>query len=144
MPKPQRMEVIVESDTVIGYLLASRERELATRRWTLMPDEGIAITCWCEKGLNCPANNRLMRPAAKANLASQLLDEIDKFRNLASQLLDEIDKFRREYGLPGKKVKFNRPGAGGKLMSTRRLMLVGLWSSEDALKAAQAAFDRRY
>jgi hypothetical protein len=71
-----------------------------------------------------------MRPAAKANLASQLLDE--------------IDKFRREYGLPGKKVKFNRPGAGGKLMSTRRLMLVGLWSSEDALKAAQAAFDRRY
>ena len=90
MPKPQRIEVVVDYDSITAYLLASRERELASRMWRLIPNEGIIITCWCEKGTNCPANNRVMRPANKANLAGQLLDE--------------IDRFRREYGLSGKKV----------------------------------------
>jgi hypothetical protein len=129
IPKPQRIEVVVEYDTIVAYLLASRERELARRGWILAPDEGIIITCLCEKGTGCPANDRVMRPANKANLPGQLLAE--------------IDGFRQEYGLPANKVKFNRRGLDHPI-PMRRLSLLGLWNDETALSAAQQAFDQMY
>jgi len=128
-PKPQRAEVVTEYDAVAAYMLASHERQIASRVWRLVPNQGIIITCQCEKGETCQANNKVMRPALKANLVRQLLDD--------------IDKFRREYGLPVKKVKFNR-AEGGHFTPTRRLLLIGLWNDEKALAAARNAFDRIY
>ena len=130
VPKPQRIEVVVEHDTVAAYLLASRERQIAVRFWQLVPDEGIIIGCNCEKQPACPADNRVMRPADKAGLSQQLLDE--------------IDRFRQEYGLPDNKVKFNRLLAGGQYAPTGRLALLGLWQDEKSLAAARDAFDRTF
>jgi len=127
VPKPQRIEVVVEPTAVIAYLLASRERQIAARIWELIPAEGIIITCQCEKGASCLANNKVMRPADPPDLGKQLVGE--------------IDRFRREYGIPVKKVKFNRQ-VGRSYEPMNRLRLFGLWQDEQAIKAAQAAFDR--
>lgn len=129
LPKPQRIEVVVTHDAVVAYVLASRERQLAMRVWELVPDDGILITCQCELGQACPANERVMRPAAAGTIEKQILDE--------------ITRFRQEYGLPAKKVGLNR-SLGGQIVPVGRFGLYGRWKDPDLISQAQASFDRRY
>ncbi|MCP5100733.1 MAG: hypothetical protein GY943_34725, partial [Chloroflexi bacterium] len=131
VPKPQRLEVMVYPDAIIAFVLASREREIAMRTWTLNPEEGILRSCECEKGTACKADRMIMRPSDK--------------EPIKRQLLDEIASFRQEYGLPSKKVIFNRVSSlDGQFFSVPSFKLYGLWKDEDALAQARASFERIY
>lgn len=131
VPRPQRIEVVVSSEAVAAFVLASRERQIAVRIWELDPESGILISCECEKKTACQADGMIMRP-------SDLL-------TIKDQLWQEITSFRQEYGLPPKKMKFNRlllPGQPPSPMRSFRLF--GLWQDEATLVEARAGFDRAY
>jgi hypothetical protein len=129
MPKPQQIQVIVSRDVVVAYLLASRERQLAYRAWELDVDQGIVITCRCEKKDDCPANDRVIWPEYAARIEKQIGSE--------------IAKFRREYSLPPKKIHFNQL-VGSSHVPMGRLTLYGLWKDDDVLSQARASFSRIY
>ena len=129
VPKPQRIEVAVDEDEVVAFVLASRERQIAVRSWLLDLDQGIVITCKCEKGLECEETNMVMRPS--------------EWWPLEEQLLEEIKKLRLEYGLPAKKVKFNQV-VNRDFVPVRKFVLYGLWKDEDALRQARRAFEATY
>jgi hypothetical protein len=127
IPKPQRLEVAFDHSNVVAYLLASRGREIARRAWHLDPEEGILVACQCEKGYACRANHMILRPLPP--------EDSEKM------LLAEINKFRQEYGLPPKKVHYNRI-AGEELVAVPRFILYGHWKDSNLIKQAQAAFDK--
>jgi hypothetical protein len=129
IPKPQRIEVIYDHNSVGAYVLASRERQIAMRSWLLDPEQGILIECDCEKGAQCKANNMVMWPVGTADIERQIMDQ--------------IQELRREYLLPEKKVKFNR-GTPGLHLPTHRLILFGSWKDEAVMRQAQQSFGRIY
>ena len=106
------MEVVVEGDEVVAYVLASRNRQLASRFWNLVPTEGIVVTCHCAKGPGCERDGIVLLPAGA--------DGIEK------QILDEITLFRREYGLPSKKLAFSRFSGPDTLAPLPRFRLAGV------------------
>jgi len=131
VPKPQRIEVVIYPDAVVAFLLASREREIAVRTWELNLGEGIIRTCECEKGTACTANRMVIRPS--------------EWEPIEEQLLKEIAAFRTEYGLPPKKISFNRVSSlDGLPFPTQSFKLFGLWKEEGALAKARAGFERIY
>ena len=131
-PKPQRMEVIITPDEVVAFVLASRERTVARRIWELVPsDGGIICACDCEKGDSCKEDKMVTRPS--------------EWRPLEETIKSEILSFRQEYGLPAKKVKFNRASPlGDGYFPVSKFKLTGLWLDEEALDKARTAFDRIY
>ncbi len=132
-PTPRRIEVVALPDAVVAFVLASREREIAMRVWELDPKEGgISIKCKCEKGGECEANNMVMRPS--------------EWQPIEQQMMREITLLRQEYGLPAKKVVFNRAASAmdSDFIPERRLEMFGLWREEWALAEARAGFDRTY
>ncbi len=131
VPKPQRMEVVTHHDAVAAYILASRERQIASRVWELKPEEGILQTCECEKGDACQADRMVMRPSDR--------------EPIEHQILDEITSFRKEYGLPPKKIGFNHASSlDGMPFPVKTFKLFGLWKDEEALAMARASFERIY
>ena len=86
---------MLHPSTVAAYLLGKREREIAVRIWELMPEEGgIIRNCQCEKGDACQANGMILRPFTS--------DAIE------NQMRNEFAAFAEEYGLPPKKMHYNR------------------------------------
>jgi hypothetical protein len=131
VPRPQWIEVVVHSSAVVAFVLASRERQIAMRVWELRPAEGLIRTCECEKKDACKANNMIIRPS--------------EWQPIESQILQEITSFREEYGLPAKKVKFNRASLlDGPPFPMDSFKLFGLWKDEEALAKARASFERSY
>ncbi|HEX6386417.1 MAG TPA: hypothetical protein VF177_17230 [Anaerolineae bacterium] len=132
VPKPQRIEIVVHSNAVAAHLLASRERQVAVRIWELIPsDGGIVRTCDCEKGEVCKANNIVIRPS--------------EWQPIEAQIMQEIAALRQEYGLPAKKVKFNRVSSlDGQFIPMPQFKLFGLWKEETALAEARTNFERLY
>jgi hypothetical protein len=128
-PKPQRLVVIFGHSSIVAYMLAAREREIARRTWHLDPEQGVLLACQCEKGYACPANNKVMRPPEP--------QEMEKV------LLAEINNFRLEYGLPPKKIHYNR-AVGNEAVPVPRLVLYGHWKDKVLVDGAQAAFDTIY
>lgn len=127
-PAPQRLEVVLrqQPDAVVAYVLASRERQVAMRVWELQSD-GIAVFCRCELGPACAENNVLLRPVDATGIERQLLDA--------------LNALRQEYGIPPKKVHFNRLVAD-RHVPLRGLALHGGWKDEVVLRRARAGFDR--
>ncbi len=131
VPRPQRIEVVVHPDSVVAFVLASRERQIAMRVWELRPAEGLIRTCECEKKDACKANNMVIRPS--------------EWQPIESQILQEIASFREEYGLPSKKVSFNQVSAlDSTIFPTNSFKLFGLWKEEEALAKTRASFERIY
>jgi hypothetical protein len=132
VPKPQRMEVVVHPNAVAAYVLASRERQIASRVWELSPnDGGIVRTCECEKGEACKANHMILRPS--------------DWTPIETQLKQEITAFRQEYGLPDTKVKFNRVSSlDGTFFPVARFELSGLWKDKAVLDEARKKFAELY
>jgi hypothetical protein len=128
IPKPQRLEVVIEHDlaAVAAYVLASRERQVAVRAWELR-SEGIAVFCQCEKGRACPENHLVLRPANAAGIEKQVLAA--------------LDAFRQEYGIPSKKVSFSQRVAGH-VVPQRRFTLQGEWKDDTVLDQAREGFRR--
>ena len=132
VPKPRQIEVVVHHNAVAAYALASRERQVAVRIWELIPsDGGIIRTCDCEKGEACQANRMVLRPS--------------EWQPIEGQIKQEINAFREEYGLPAKKINFNRVSSlDGQFIPIPQFKLFGLWKEEEALAEARAHFERLY
>jgi hypothetical protein len=132
LPKPRNVEVIVTPDSVAAYILAPRERRIATRSWDLDVDEGGIIRhCECEKGEDCKATSMILRPF--------------DLPYIEQQMMDEITEFRQEYGLPAKKVSYYRAlMPGGMPEPISRFHLSGSWKNGLTLGKAQANFYRKY
>ncbi len=131
-PKPLRMEIVLHSHTVAAYLVGKRERDIAVRIWELTPGEGgILRSCQCEKGDACAANRMVLRP----------------FPSLAieNQMRDELTAFAEEYGLPPRKMVFNRLSPlSNEPYPVDRFVLFGLWKNEEALTEARDTFADLY
>lgn len=129
VPKPQRMEVDVTERAVVAIVLASRNREVAMRRWMLDLEYGISVLCKCEKGSACQAESYIHRPMSGAQLVAQLEEK--------------IEQMRAEYGIPKKKVTTNRlQFANMPPEPTPRLELFGYWQDEAYLTRCRQGFDR--
>jgi hypothetical protein len=131
VPRPQRIEVVIYPDAIVAFALASREREVAMRTWELRPNEGLIRTCDCEKKDACQADGIAIRPFDR--------------QPIRTQLLQEIASFREEYGIPAKKVGYNRISSlNGQHFPIKSFELFGLWTDEAAITEARASFERIY
>ncbi|MCP4358151.1 MAG: hypothetical protein GY796_09080 [Chloroflexi bacterium] len=131
-PKVLRMEVILSPTAVAAYLIGKRGHQIAFRVWELDPDEGgILRNCECEKGDACQAGGIIIRPFES--------------RYLEKQMRDELTAFAEEYGLPTKKIHYNRLSSlNNEPYPVAKFGLFGLWKNEEVLAAARDTFSNLY
>ena len=126
-PTAQRIQVEVEIGRAeVRAFALNKEREIAMRVWELA-DDGIGVTCRCEKGWSCQADGVIHRPAEAGQIEAQLMRL--------------IRAFGVEYGVPEKKISVLRM-IGGHVLEDRRLNLPLAWKDPGSLAAAQAGFDK--
>jgi len=91
MPQPYRIEVYAEpaAPVVNGFVLTKGNKQIAVRSW-ILTDEGVAVTCRCEKWMNCPAHGRMLKPADDSSIVAQIEEQ--------------IEELRREYNIPARRV----------------------------------------
>ena len=132
VPTPKRIEVVISHHEVVAYVLASREREVAVRSWSLQPMEGGIIRhCDCEKGAECKNHGVILRPM--------------EWTPMGTFFNKEFEALAEEYGLPLKQVNFNRHmlfDSGP--VPIPKLELFGLWLDREAMQVSRATFDRLY
>ena len=125
-PKPLADYVEVFSDpaegTITAYMMR-RHSELAVRWWT-MTEEGISVSCQCEKMWNCKSNGMVFRPS----------DDIERQMNLL------LTRFREEYNLPDKKTRYFHIRVG-KPFEEKKLKIPSSWRDETLLEKARKGFD---
>ncbi len=121
-----RIKVQVEPDApvVTAFVLTKGWKEIAIRTWELVED-GIAVTCRCEKGWECPANDELLEP--------------EHASNIEAQLEAEIETLRQEYRVSSRRVSLDAVVRGA-VRSMPRLVLRGQWKDDEVLAAARAGF----
>jgi hypothetical protein len=131
-PKPLRMEIILHPTTVAANLVGKRGREIAVRIWELMPEEGgIIRNCQCEKGDACQADGMILRP--------------HDWEPIENQMHAELAAFAEEYGLPPKKMHYNRLSPlSGEPHPVTQFKLFGLWKNEEAITEARDTFADLY
>ncbi|MBI4771724.1 MAG: hypothetical protein HY784_15245, partial [Chloroflexi bacterium] len=80
-----RLHVQVEpgEPVVIGFVVNKAGKEIAQRVWQLT-GEGIAVSCFCEKGWACPMAHTLLQPEPASGIEAQLEVEIAVSRNTLS------------------------------------------------------------
>jgi hypothetical protein len=74
---------------VNGFVLTKGQKQIAVRSWELT-DEGIAVTCRCEKWYRCPADGTVLELADDASIEAQIEAQ--------------IEDLRREYGIAARRV----------------------------------------
>jgi hypothetical protein len=125
-PKPLADHVEVYTDptdgTITAYMMR-RQSELAVRWWT-MTDEGILVSCRCEKMWECEANGMVFRPS----------DDIERQMNLL------LTRFREEYNLPDKKARYFHIRVG-KPFEEKKLKIPSGWRDEALLEKARKGFE---
>ena len=116
LPVPHRIEVYVEphAPVVNGFVLTKGKKQIAVRSWELT-DEGILVTCQCEKWHRCPADGRVLVPTEGTNVEA-LIEA-------------EIEALRREYGVPARQV-FRYAVVRGASRQVPRVVLRGEWRAE--------------
>jgi hypothetical protein len=117
----------VYSDPAQNYVSAvvkTKKRDLATREWS-MSEEGLAVSCWCEK-INCPERGVVYRPME----AERLTVQVNGF----------IEQFAEEYGVPVKKIHFFHIRQG-QPVGEIRLKLPASWKDTATLERAWAGFE---
>jgi len=131
-PKPLRMEVVLHPYSVAAYMLGKRGREIATRIWELVPEDGgIIRNCQCEKGDKCRADGMVLRP-----FVSQEVED---------QMRAELFNFASEYRLPPNKIHYNHLSPlSDEPQPIDRFRLTGLWKNEEAITEARDTFARLY
>jgi hypothetical protein len=122
----QRIQVEVGTGLAeVRAFALHKEREIAVRVWELA-DDGIEVTCRCEKNWKCQADGEIYRPAEAGQIEAQLMSL--------------IRTFAAEYDVPEKKISFLRM-IGGRFIEDHRLNLPIVWKDPETLTAAQAGFD---
>ncbi len=127
-PQPDpgyRLQVEVETTTpvVVAFVSAKGRSEHAQRIWELT-EEGIHVTCICEKGWQCPADGKVIAP-----------ETVDKIEN---QIEEEIKKLRVEYRVPSFRASYGLIQRG-EFQRIPKLRLRGDWKDEELLNEARAA-----
>lgn len=108
--------------TVTAHMIR-RQHELAVRWWT-MTDQGISVSCRCEKMWNCKSNGMVFRPS----------DDIERQMNIL------LTHFREEYNLPDKKTRYFHIRLG-KPFEEKKLKIPSGWRDEALLEKARKGFD---
>ena len=118
--------------SVAAYMLGKRGREIATRIWELVPEDGgIIRNCQCEKGDKCRADGMVLRP-----FVSQEVED---------QMRAELFNFASEYRLPPNKIHYNHLSPlSDEPQPIDRFRLTGLWKNEEAITEARDTFARLY
>jgi len=115
-PTAYKIEVYVEPDTplVTAYVLTKGKKQIAVRMWELM-DEGIVVTCLCEKAWSCPTDGRLLEPEGPSRISAQIEAQ--------------IEDLRQEYGISTWRV-FRHAIVHGAPQQVPRVVLRGEWKMQ--------------
>lgn len=115
---PSRVEVYVEPDApvVTAVVLTKGAKEVAVRSWERI-DQGIVVTCLCEKGYECPADARVLQPTDIASIETQIKTQ--------------IEALRREYGVSTRRVLYYAL-VHGAARQVPRLTLSGEWKTKQS------------
>jgi len=115
-PTPYKIEVYIEPrvPVVNGFVLTKGQKQIAVRSWELT-DEGIVVTCQCEKWYRCPADGTVLEPADVSGIEAQIEEQ--------------IEELRREYGIPTRRV-FRHAVVRGASRQVPRVVLRGEWRAE--------------
>lgn len=121
-----RIEVQVEPDepVVTAFVLTKGWKNVAARSWALV-ENGIAVTCECEKGWGCPSDGLLLMPEDAAHIEAQIEAE--------------VSALRQEYHVTSRRVRIKVVMRGAP-RTVPRLVLRGQWKDEQVLAAARAGF----
>jgi len=99
---------------VTAYVLTKGKKQIAVRVWELM-DEGIVVTCLCEKAWGCPTDGRLLEPEGPSGISAQIEAQ--------------IDDLRQEYGISTRRV-FRHAIIHGAPQQVLRVVLRDEWKME--------------
>jgi hypothetical protein len=115
-PTPYKIEVYAEPGVPVvnAFVLAKGKKQFAVRSWELT-DEGIVVTCQCEKWHHCPVDGQVLEPAEPAAIEAQIEAQ--------------VEELRREYGVSARRV-FRHAFVGGAPRQVTRVALRGAWKSE--------------
>jgi len=113
---------------VVAFVVTADEAELAQRIWSLT-DQGIATTCYCEKGPRCPSGFRQFKPKAPAQIEAQLEAEIAQFQD--------------EYRIPKYRIHYLLAQHGELLQRLPKLALGGRWKDRAYLTRVRESFSQR-
>jgi hypothetical protein len=116
MPTPYKIEVYVDpqSPVVEGLVLTKGKKQFAVRSWELT-DEGIVVTCRCEKWYRCPVDGTVLEPADASGIEAQIEAQ--------------IEELRQEYGISARRV-FRYAIVRGASRQVTRVVLRGEWRRE--------------
>jgi hypothetical protein len=112
------------AENEISAYVIDKKREVAVRVWW-MSDEGIAVSCRCDK-TNCSKNSVVYRPADGDNLKAQLTTF--------------IEDFAREYSVALKKIRYFHVRQGQPFSETK-LKVPAHWKNPATLEQARAGFE---
>lgn len=116
MPTPYKIEVYVDprAPEVDAFVLTKGKKQVAVRSWELT-DDGIQVTCRCEKWYRCLANGTILDPADASGIEAQIEAQ--------------IEDLRREYGISARRV-FRYAIVRGASRQVPRVVLRGEWRKE--------------
>jgi hypothetical protein len=113
VPAPYKIEVYVEPDAPVvnAFVLIKGKRQVAVRSWELT-DDGLLVTCECEKWYACPVDGTVLEPADGSGIVAQIEAQ--------------IEELRQEYGIPTRRV-FRYAVVHGARRQVPRVVLRGMW-----------------
>lgn len=113
MPVPYKIEVHIEPHTaeVDAFVLTKGRKQIAVRSWELA-DEGLLVTCRCEKWYRCPVDGTVLEAASPSGIEAQIEAQ--------------IEELRREYGIPARRV-VRYAVVRGTTRQVPRVLLLGEW-----------------
>ena len=126
-PKPLAETIEVYTDPaskVITAFAKAKKHQIAVRWWTF-EENGILVSCDCEKGRSCKENGRIYYP----------IDDLD------AQMKSQIDKFRAEYQVPSYKLYFFHV-RNEQPFEEKKLRVPPEWKEAEVIKKAQENFEK--
>ncbi|MDY7077234.1 MAG: hypothetical protein SXV54_09950 [Chloroflexota bacterium] len=113
VPVPDKIEVYVEphAPVVNAFVLTKGRKQVAVRSWELT-DEGILVTCRCDKWYRCPVDGTMLEPAGVPGIEAQIEEQ--------------VESLRREYGVSAKRI-FRYIVAHSAPRQVPRVVLRGEW-----------------
>jgi hypothetical protein len=113
---------------VEAYVFGRGEEEIAVRTWEL-DEAGIGVWCRCEKGRDCAADGRLLKPAR----ASGILDQMKRL----------VEDLAHEYGASTRRIEWHAVTRGEMRRQTGPV-LWGDWKNDEKLALARVGFQVIY
>lgn len=114
---------------VVAFVYKTSGRQIACRTWSLEED-GIHMSCQCEKDGACPADHKVFMPAEP--------EEIQE------QMALEIGKLRQEYQISPRRVKILQETGRGSIKHLPELRLQAPWKDPRHIVSAQQGFRETY